>query len=70
MGKTYYKLGNIKNSKGESEIQMRLYVSRTIRPHFGTGIWIDAKRWGKKNDINIPTTPGEERDSLIDKKVN
>ncbi|MCD7961986.1 MAG: site-specific integrase [Rikenellaceae bacterium] len=47
---------------------MRLYVSRTIRPHFGTGIWIDAKRWGKKNDINIPTTPGEERDSLIDKK--
>ena len=69
MAQTNYYIGQSTNSAGESEINMRLYVSRDIRLRVGSGIWIDRKRWGKKNDINIPLILGEERDMLLDKRT-
>ena len=33
-----------------------------------TGIWINPKRWGKKNGITIPAIPGEEQTLLINKR--
>ena len=69
MAQTNYYIGQSTNSAGESEINMRLYVSRDIRLRVGSGIWIDRKRWGKKNDINIPLIQGEERDMLLDKRT-
>ena len=33
-----------------------------------SGIWVNTKRWGKKNGITIPTTPGDEQDLLLKKK--
>lgn len=54
MAQTNYYIGRTTNSAGESEINLRLYVSRDVRLRIGSGIWIDRKRWGKKNDINIP----------------
>ena len=68
MAQTNYYIGKMTNSAGESEINLRLYVSRDIRLRIGSGIWIDRKRWGKKNDINIPLIQGEERDFLLDKR--
>lgn len=68
MAQTNFSLGKTVNSAGESEIGLRLYVSRDIRIRAWSGIWIDRKRWGKKNDINIPLTPGEERDTLLEKR--
>jgi hypothetical protein len=29
---------------------------------------VTPKRWGKKNGITIPATPGEEQEQLIEKK--
>lgn len=69
MAQTNYYLGRITNSAGESEINLRLYVSRDIRLRIGSGIWLDRKRWGKKNDINIPIIQGEERDLLLEKRT-
>lgn len=69
MAQTNYYLGKITNSAGESEINLRLYVSRDIRLRIGSGIWIDRKRWGKKNDMNIPLIQGEERELLLEKKT-
>jgi len=43
-------------------------VSRDIRIRATSGIWVDRKRWGKKNDINIPLIQGEERELLLDKR--
>ena len=68
MAQTNYYLGKITNSSGESEINLRLYVSRDIRLRVGSGIWLDRKRWGKKNDINIPLIQGEEREQLLAKR--
>ena len=68
MAQTNYYLGKIINNAGESEISLRLYVTRDIRIRAGSGIWVDRKRWGKKNEINIPLIQGEERDTLLDKK--
>ena len=31
---------------------MSFFLPQRLR--IGSGIWIDRKRWGKKNDINIP----------------
>lgn len=56
------------NNAGESEISLRIYVSRDVRIRIGTGIWVDRKRWGKKNDINIPLIQGEEREVLLEKR--
>ena len=61
MGKTYYNISRKKDTAGESEICMRIYVSKENRIRVGSGIWVEAKRWGKKNEINIPNIPGEER---------
>lgn len=69
MAQTNYYLGKITNSAGESEINLRLYVSRDIRLRIGSGIWLDRKRWGKKNDINIPIIQGEEREQLLEKRA-
>jgi site-specific recombinase XerD len=43
-------------------------VSRDIRIRAASGIWVDRKRWGKKNDINIPLIQGEERELLLEKR--
>lgn len=69
MAQTNYYLGRITNSAGESEINLRLYVSRDIRLRIGSAIWLDRKRWGKKNDINIPIIQGEEREQLLEKRT-
>ena len=68
MGKTYYNISSKKDAAGESEIYMRIYVSKESRIRIATGIWVDAKRWGKKNEINIPNIPGEEQKILLEKK--
>lgn len=68
MAQTNYYLGKAVNSAGESEINFRLYVSRDIRIRAASGIWVDRKRWGKKNDINIPLIQGEERELLLEKR--
>ncbi len=68
MAQTNYYIGRTTNSAGESEINLRLYVSRDIRLRIGSGIWIDRKRWGKKNDINIPLIQGKEREQLLEKR--
>ena len=68
MAQTNYYLGKVVNSAGESEINLRLYVSRDIRIRATSGIWVDRKRWGKKNDINIPLIQGEERELLLEKR--
>lgn len=69
MGKTYYNISRKKDAAGESEICMRIYVSKDNRIRIGSGIWVEAKRWGKKNEINIPNIPGEEREMLLEKKT-
>lgn len=69
MAQTNYYLGKTTNSAGESEINLRLYVTRDIRLRIGSGIWLDRKRWGKKNDINIPIIQGEEREQLLEKRA-
>ncbi len=69
MAQTNYYLGKAVNSAGESEINLRLYVSRDIRIRVASGIWVDRKRWGKKNDINIPLIQGEERELLLEKRA-
>ncbi|MDD4416601.1 MAG: site-specific integrase [Proteiniphilum sp.] len=68
MAQTNFYLGKTINNAGESEISLRIYVSRDVRIRIGTGIWVDRKRWGKKNDINIPLIQGEERELLLEKR--
>lgn len=68
MAQTNFYIGKTENSAGESEISLRLYVSRDVRIRVGSGIWVDRKRWGKKNDINIPLIQGDEREMLLDKR--
>jgi hypothetical protein len=69
MAQTNFYIGKTENSAGESEISLRLYVSRDVRIRVGSGIWVDRKRWGKKNDINIPLIQSEEREMLLDKRT-
>ena len=68
MAQTNFYLGKTINNAGESEISLRLYVSRDVRVRIGTSIWVDRKRWGKKNDINVPLIQGEERELLLEKR--
>lgn len=68
MAQTNFYLGKAINNAGESEIYLRLYVSRDNRIRAKSGIWVDGKRWGKKNDINIPLIQGEERELLLEKR--
>ena len=69
MAQTNFYIGKTVNSAGESEISLRLYVSRDIRIRIGSGIWIDRKRWGKKNEINIPLIQGDEKEMLLEKRT-
>lgn len=69
MAKVTYVLAQGENSAGESQINFRVYISRELRLRVPSGIWIDRKRWGKKNDINIPNIPGEERNALLSKRA-
>ena len=69
MAKVTYVLAQGENSTGESQVHFRVYVSRESRVRVASGIWVDRKRWGKKNDINIPNIPGEERDALLAKRT-
>ena len=68
MAKTNFYLGKSTNRAGDSEISMRLYVSRDIRVRVNSGIWVDRKRWGKKNEINVPLIIGDEREMLLEKR--
>ena len=58
MAQTNYYIGKTANSAGESEINLRLYVSRDIRIRIGSGIWIDRKRWGKEKRHQYPANSG------------
>ena len=68
MAQTNFYLGKSTNRAGDSEISMRLYVSRDIRIRVNSGIWVDRKRWGKKNEINVPLIIGDEREMLLEKR--
>ena len=57
-----------KIARENRKVNFRVYVSE-MRVRVPSGIWVDRKRWGKKNDINIPNTPGEERDALLAKRA-
>ena len=69
MAKVTYVLAQGENSAGESQVNFRVYVSRESRVRVPSGIWVDRRSWGKKNDINIPNIPGEERDALLAKRA-
>ncbi len=68
MASTTYLLTKSQNSAGESQIILRTYVTHDFRLRVQSGIWVNTKRWGKKNGITIPTTPGDEQESLLQKK--
>lgn len=68
MATTNYLLTQTQNSSGESQIILRTYVRHDYRIRIQSGIWVSPKRWGKKNGITIPTTPGEEQEILLQKK--
>jgi hypothetical protein len=44
MAQTNFCIGKSVNSVGESEISLRLYVSRDVRIRIGSDIWVDRKR--------------------------
>jgi site-specific recombinase XerD len=68
MAATTYILTKTLNSAGEAQIVLRTYVRHDYRMRIQSRIWVSPKRWGKKNGITIPATPGEEQETLIEKK--
>lgn len=68
MPKTTYTLSSKPNSLGECQINMRTHVYRSHYLRLKSNIWVDARRWGKKNVITIPLIEGEEQASLLEKK--
>ncbi|MCC8087775.1 MAG: site-specific integrase [Rikenellaceae bacterium] len=68
MAATTYLLTKTANSAGECQIILRTYIRHDYRMRIQSRIWINPKRWGKKNSITIPATPGEEQEQLIEKK--
>ena len=68
MAKTTYSLAKAKNNLGESQIIIRMYVRMGYFVRVKSNIWVDEKRWSKKNYITIPTIPGEEQTALLNKK--
>jgi len=68
MSKFNYNLSSVSDQNGESEIIMRIYVSRDLRFRIKSGIRVSGKRWGKKNEINLPLVDGPEREELIEKR--
>ena len=68
MAKTTYSLAKSKNNLGEAQIIIRMYVRMGYFVRIKSNIWNNEKRWGKKNNITIPTIPGEEQTALLNKK--
>ncbi|MCD7968772.1 MAG: site-specific integrase [Alistipes sp.] len=68
MAATTYILTKTANSAGECQIILRTYIRHDYRMRIQSRIWVSPKRWGKKNGITIPATPGEEQEQLIEKK--
>ncbi len=68
MATTTYILTKASDSAGECQIILRTYVRHDYRMRIQSRIWVSPKRWGKKNGITIPATPGEEQEQLIEKK--
>ena len=68
MSKFSYNISSLSDQNGESEIMMRIYVSRELRFRIKSGIRVSTKRWGKKNEINLPLVDGSERDELMEKR--
>lgn len=68
MASTTYILTKSQNSASESQIILRTYVRHDYRMRIQSRIWVTPKRWGKKNGITIPATPGDEQEQLIEKK--
>ncbi len=68
MATTNHLLSKGQNSSGESQIVLQTYVRHGYRLRIQSGIWVNPKRWGKKNSITIPTIPGKEQEELLRKK--
>lgn len=68
MATTTYLLTKTPNSSGECQIILRTYIRHDYRLRVQSGIWVNPKRWGKKNNITIPVIEGEEQASLLQKK--
>lgn len=68
MPKATYQLSTKKNSIGECQIIMRFYLYGSSYLRAKSSIWVDPRRWGKKNNITIPSIEGEEQSSLLKKK--
>jgi integrase len=68
MATTSYLLTRGQNSSGESQIILRTYVRHDYSIRIQSGIWLNPKRWGKKNGITIPVIAGEEQGELLYKK--
>jgi integrase len=69
MSKFSYNISSVADQNGESQIMIRAYVSREQRFRIKSGIRVSSKRWGKKNEINIPLVDGVEREELLEKRV-
>lgn len=69
MSKFSYNISSVADQNSESEIIMRVYVSRELRFRIKSGIRVSNKRWGKKNEINIPLVDGTEREELLEKRA-
>lgn len=69
MSKFSYNISSVADQNGESEIMMRIYVSREQRFRIKSGIRVDSKRWGKRSEINIPLVDGAEREELLEKRA-
>ncbi len=68
MATTNYLLTKGQNTSGECQIILRTYVHHDYRIRIQSGIWLNPKRWGKKNGITIPTIAGDEQEDLLRKK--
>ncbi len=69
MSKFSYNISSLTDQNGESQIMIRVYVSRELRYRVKSGIRVDNKRWGKKNEINIPLVDCPEREELLEKRA-
>jgi hypothetical protein len=69
MSKFSYNLSSLTDQNGESQIMIRVYVSRELRFRIKSGIRVESKRWGKKNEINIPLVDSPEREDLLEKRA-
>lgn len=68
MAKITYSLLKEENSMKERQIRLDMIVGHGARVLVRSNIWIDPKRWGRRDTITIPTTPGPEQSELLVKK--